>query len=168
MEDLETNQVLELLRAMDRLRRAWKSTNPGDALNKSQFFTLMTLQNKRAERFAGQPTTDVDPFAPMTLSELAKTMRQTMPAISQRIRQLEKLGYVSRKQDQNDRRTVWIQLTESGYEVLQQTCCSMFHRLERILKTVNKDGQQNARQLIDSLNRLADAARREFESEKAD
>lgn len=166
MEKPEANQTLELLAAMDRLRRAWKNANPGTVLNKSQFFTLMTLQNKGNERFVPDRCNLQDPFEPMTLSELAKAMNQTMPAVSQRIRKLEEMGYVERTQDEMDRRTVWIRLTDSGQGLLQETCHKMFDRLNRVLEQINQNGQQNAQKMIDSFNCLADAVQTEFDEDK--
>ena len=93
MKEMENSNALQMLRAMDRIRRAWKNASPSETLNKSQFFTLMTLHNKGADVFGGK-CPHVDPYEPMTLSALAKAMNQSMPAVSQRIRRLEELGYV--------------------------------------------------------------------------
>lgn len=166
MENPETKQTLELLAAMDRWRRAWKNANLGTALNKSQFFTLMTLQNKGNERFVPDRCNWQDPFEPMTLSELAKAMNQTMPAVSQRIRKLEEMGYVERTQDETDRRTVWIRLTEHGQDLLKETCHKMFDRLNRVLQRINENEQQDVQQMIDSFNCLAKAVQMEFDENK--
>lgn len=165
---MESNQTLELLSAMDRLRRAWKNVSPGTSLNKSQFFTLMTLRNKGRQDFFPDCCNPGDSFEPMTLSELSKAMKQTMPAVSQRIRKLEELGYVERTQDQNDRRTIWIRLTQQGYDLLKETCHTMFERLNRVLERVNQNGQNNAQQMIEAFHCLADAVQTEFERDKSE
>ena len=85
MKEMENSNALQMLRAMDRIRRAWKNASPSETLNKSQFFTLMTLHNKGTDVFGGK-CPHVDPYEPMTLSALAKAMNQSMPAVSQRIR----------------------------------------------------------------------------------
>lgn len=162
MEKNEQSNAIDLLRAIDRLRRVWKNASPGTTINKSQFFTLMALYSKGRECFSGTcGHPEVDPYEPITLSTLAKIMRQSMPAVSQRITQLEEMGYVQRKQDQNDRRTVWITLTEQGNSLLQDTCHTVFHRIERVMDAIDAQGQ-DSRQMIDAFNCLADVMQQEF------
>ena len=161
MEEMQNSDALQMLRAMDRVRRIWKNANPGNTLNKSQFFTLMTLHNKGSHVFE-ERCPHPDPYAPMTLSALARAMHQSMPAVSQRIHRLEELGYVCRTPDKTDRRTVWIALTESGNALLQQTCRDMFCRLERMMHRLEQQGNRTPAQVIEAFNCLAEAMEEEF------
>lgn len=161
---MEKSNALQMLRAMDRIRRAWKNASPSETLNKSQFFTLMTLHNKGSSGFE-ECCPNADPYAPMTLSALAKAMNQSMPAVSQRIRRLEELGYVCRTPDETDRRTVWIALTEQGNTLLQNNCHDMFRRLERMMTRLERQGERTPDQVIEAFNYLADAMEEEFGAE---
>lgn len=165
MKELENSNALQMLRAMDRIRRAWKNASPSETLNKSQFFTLMTLHNKGSSVFE-ECCPHTDPYAPMTLSALAKAMNQSMPAVSQRIRRLEELGYVCRTPDETDRRTMWIALTEPGNELLQRTCQDMFRRLERMMTRLERQGERTPAQVIEAFNYLADAMEEEFGADR--
>ena len=90
MKEMENSNALQMLRAMDRIRRAWKNASPSETLNKSQFFTLMTLHNKGADVFGGK-CPHVDPYEPMTLSALAKAMNQSVLLFST---YLKKISFV--------------------------------------------------------------------------
>ncbi|WP_395151378.1 MarR family winged helix-turn-helix transcriptional regulator [uncultured Allofournierella sp.] len=165
MQEFTQSRALELMQAMDRLRRAWKCAGPSGELNKSEFFTLLTLRNKGCDGFHAQLHSHKDESQPMTLSQLAKTMQQTMPAVSQRIRKLEQLGYVERTQDTHDRRTVWIEITPKGAQLLQTVGSEMHCRMERILNTLEQQSEGRVQGMIDSFNCLAEAVQQEFGAE---
>ena len=75
-----------------------------------------------------------------------------MPAVSQRISKLEAAGYVSRTPDEKDKRTIWIQLTPSGVELLQSSYQDMVREIGSILE---KMGQEDSETLIRVLEKLA-------------
>lgn len=165
MQSQSYSRSLELLREMDRLRRVWKLAIPNTGINKSEFFTLYAL------RHPDGPTLSCPPYggdrpAPMTLSTLAKAMKQSMPAVSQRITKLEELGYVRREPDQRDRRTVWIHLTSAGNELLQTTGSEMLGKLERVLHRLDTQDGVNAQLLIQAFHCLALAVQEEFSQGK--
>ena len=89
-------------------------------------------------------------------------MNQSMPAVSQRIRRLEELGYVCRTPDESDRRTMWIALTGQGNALLQENCRDMFRRLERMMTRLERQGERTPAQVIEAFNYLADAMEEEF------
>ncbi len=157
------SRSLELLREMDRLRRAWKLAIPNTGINKSEFFTLFTLRHPEGHPLAcGQAGQEP---GPMTLSTLAKTMKQSMPAVSQRISKLEELGYVQRVPDDHDRRTVWIHLTPAGLTLLQSTGEEMLGKLEHILHRLDTQSGVNTQLLIQAFHSLALAVEEEFSTQ---
>ena len=154
----QNSRAMELLREMNRLRRAWKLAIPNTGINKSEFFTLYTLCHPEGPGLscgAGAP-------APMTLSTLAKAMKQSMPAVNQRITKLEELGYVCRVPDHRDRRTVWIHLTESGNELLHTTGEEILGKLEHVLQRLDTQEGVDASLLIQAFRSLATAVEAEF------
>lgn len=161
MHTNEHRRALELLREMDRLRRAWKLAIPNTGINKSEFFTLYTLRHPQGHDLSCSPS---DPV-PMTLSTLAKTMKQSLPAVSQRITKLEELGYVCRVPDEHDRRTVWIHLTESGLALLHSTGEEMLGKLEHVLQRLDAQEGVDAQLLIQAFRSLATAVETEFSTD---
>lgn len=155
------SRSLELLREMDHLRRVWKLAIPNTGINKSEFFTLYTLRHPSGPTLGCRSCSQDDP-APMTLSTLAKAMKQSMPAVSQRITKLEELGYVQRVPDDHDRRTVWIHLTQAGSTLLQSTGEEMLGKLEHVLERLDTQHGVNAQLLIQAFRSLAMAVEEEF------
>ena len=161
MQAYTNARSLELLREMDRLRRAWKLAIPNTGINKSEFFTLFTLRHPDGHPLACGQSPASHP-RPMTLSTLAKAMKQSMPAVSQRISKLEQLGYVQRVPDSHDRRTVWIHLTPAGLALLQSTGEEMLGKLEHILHRLDTQNGVSSQQLIQAFRSLALAVEEEF------
>ena len=73
---------MRMFQIMDRLRRAWSEFHPSTDLNKSQLGTLLILRHGTEKPCA--PAQQAQ-HKPMTMSELAARMGQSMPAVSQRI-----------------------------------------------------------------------------------
>jgi DNA-binding MarR family transcriptional regulator len=55
-----------------------------------------------------------------TTAELASAIRVSPQGISLAVRELDRLGFVTRVPDAEDRRRVWIELTEAGRQKLAQ------------------------------------------------
>lgn len=189
-----SNQEMdEIFRQMDRMRRAWEHVSPSKKLNKSQFGTLFALARLSggrekhpaceaakcegaAPREAGMPcvpemqrepmeqsgtavqTETVAPAIPaakpVTLSELAGAMRQSLPALSQRVTALEERGFVERVADPADRRVTGLRLTETGRREMDIA----FRRFGGILsQAAERVGKQNMSLLLQLLGELAEA-----------
>ena len=127
----EQSRSMRMFQIMDRLRRAWSEFHPSTDLNKSQLGTLLILRHGTAKPCAPAQQTQ---HKPMTMSELAARMGQSMPAVSQRISKLEAMGYVRRQSDPRDRRTTWIHLTDAGIEQLEQKVAAHNSLVERTYK----------------------------------
>ena len=185
-----SNQELDdLFRQMDRMRKAWEHVNPSKKLNKSQFGTLAALsrlsggreQHRACEAAqcggaepleAGKqrgPRVTTEPAAggmaagseaaapsakPVTLSELAGMMRQSLPALSQRVTVLEEKGFVERVANPADRRVTGLRLTEAGRREMD----AAFRRFGEIFsQAAGRMGRQNMRLLLQLMGELADA-----------
>ena len=156
----EEERSMQMFRTMDRMRRAWMAVTPKPEIRKSQFGTLMVLCHGGRDPMNHQPH---DPFEPMTLSVLASLMGHSMPAVCQRISKLETMGYVRRFPDEKDRRTVWIQLTEAGDELLKTSYHSMVAKLDAIME---KMGEEDTRTMFRVLDKLASIMEQETDSEQ--
>lgn len=56
-----------------------------------------------------------------TVSEMAEYMGVSLSAITSMADRLVKTGYVTRKRSEHDRRLVWLELTDTGREVMEET-----------------------------------------------
>ena len=91
--------------------------------------------------------------AGLRVSELSKFCGMSRPAVSQQLNVLEKRGLVLRTMDKDDRRVVFVELTEEGNEKLK----SSFSLFFRNIKLVEEEfGEENIDQLVDLLNRLSE------------
>ena len=158
----EQEYIFDLLHAINRAHRAWKKADLQTNINRSQLFTMITLRNQSADRHEAVDCDSQYPFYAMTLSELARAMQQTMPAVSQKITKLTEIGYVKRTPDNSDRRTVWISLTEKGNTAVEENRKILFQHMEHVISLMERQDPQSVEQLIDNCNRLADAVQEEF------
>ncbi len=155
---MEEAEWLPLFRAVQRLQHVMRSAIPDNApVNRSQMFTLVALRDKGVQ--APPPREGPDSYAPMTLSSLARVMNQTAPALSQRITQLEEMGYVRRLPDSRDRRTVRVQLTEQGMELIEWAGREFSARIERLAALL---GPQEMNRMAADFERLSSAVEEVF------
>ena len=150
MEEYE-HQSSELFRLMDRVRRAWHGVAPCDRLSKSQFGTLLVVHRHEHLSEDSQFTEECHPIR---LSELASAMHQSLPALSQRMRTLEELGYIERVPNPTDRRSIGVCLTSDGRSELDRARERFSAILDRAMTLM---GPESAQQLMPLLAQLADA-----------
>lgn len=121
------NQILSI--QQDRLKKE------GIQLSLSEIHVLEAIQK----------------VTPPTMSLIAKKLRITVGTLTTAVKRLVKKGYVSRYQDETDRRKVYLKLTQSALEVLKAH--EQFHQemIEAVLSET-KDNQIPI--LIHSLSKL--------------
>ncbi|MBT5412969.1 MAG: MarR family transcriptional regulator [Rhodospirillaceae bacterium] len=100
---MHSGRIAELL---DRIGRATHCLQFADGLNPAQWETLRYLA--RANRYSRTPTA------------LAEYLGTTKGTASQTLRSLEAKGYIRREKRSADRRSVALDLTESGHAVMEQ------------------------------------------------
>lgn len=101
LTEMHSEQIAELL---DRIGRTAHCLQFADGLNPAQWETLRYLA--RANRYSRTPTA------------LAEYLGTTKGTVSQTVRALEAKGYIRRVKRSCDRRSVWLELTETGRGVL--------------------------------------------------
>lgn len=95
-------------------------------LNSGEFDVLATLRRSGNE-YRLKPT------------ELYQSLMVTSGAMTNRIDTLEKKGLVTRTHDHKDRRTIYVQLTKKGYDLISQAVISHSQTEESLLNALNKD-----------------------------
>lgn len=101
LNEMHSERIAELL---DRIGRATHCLQFADGLNPAQWETLRYLA--RANRYSRTPTA------------LADYLGTTKGTASQTVRALESKGYIQRVKRTCDKRSVWLELTETGRTVL--------------------------------------------------
>lgn len=148
--------ISALFRVLDRMRKAWQNVTPCDTLNKSQFSTLLAIAHPEVVCGPPPPGTEISfepPPRPVRLTDLARAMRQSLPALSQRVSALEALGYIEREPDPADRRVTGVRATPEGLRVLEQA----YKRFDGMLtRAIERLGQDDLRMLLELLVRLTE------------
>ena len=132
----------ELIRAAMRFKRMHTDFTPEIDINMNEFFLLKGISQS-------PPCSDKS----FRLADIHSHLQITKPAVSQMLNSLERRGYILREIDRNDRRKISITLTDKGREILKVTKKHMERKLDM---TISMFGEENTRQLINSLTLLAD------------
>jgi DNA-binding MarR family transcriptional regulator len=101
--------------------------------------------------------------ASFRVSQLAERLGIDAPAVTRKVQQLERLGFVSRGPDAEDRRATRIQLTSAGEATLQLVLKAHKKRLARLFDSWTKE---ELRSFSSSMGRFAEALTDEMENER--
>lgn len=91
---------------------------------------------------------------PYTLGELAERHSVSSPTMSNTITAIEERGWVTRTRSKEDRRLVWIEITDTGREVLENINRHFEERIAGLLGELSEHEQET---LIEGLTLLRDA-----------
>ena len=87
------------------------------------------------------------------VTQIAKALGISVPAVSKSVNALERKGFISRIENDSDRRVTYIKMTEKGYEHLRQGCDIS----ERIKKRIEKDiGHERFTEFHKTLHEIPD------------
>jgi len=76
------------------------------------------------------------------VSELSKQLKITSAAVTHVIQSLEKIGYITRTTDPNDRRSILISATESGHQFVAEREQELFDRFHDLRQHLGTDDTQ--------------------------
>lgn len=128
----------KLMEAFHRFRRAeWKkNTQEGCTFNEMKVLFIVRRFYKKNKQG-------------ITISETSTKMEVTSPTITQLIKGLEAKGFVTRLNDQVDRRVVRVQLTEAGEEATNKAVNDFSATIQGLCDYL---GDEKTRQFIELLN----------------
>lgn len=133
----------QLMRAQHRFIKAHKRITFPE-MRKSEFIVLDMIQRGKIK---GKSLEGV------SVSELAKNLLVTTPAVSKILRDMEEKGYIKRETDKNDRRNTIVKVTKKGEQARKETC----KRMDLLMQnSINRLGEENTEELIRLLNQLTD------------
>jgi DNA-binding MarR family transcriptional regulator len=127
--------LTRLVRLAESRRMSTPSQSPSNRLDRAAYTLLTRLEECPATR----------------LTELAALMEIDLSTASRQIRSLEERGFVSRIEDPRDQRTAWLEVTDTGQEVLG---AARVLRVERISSRLSTWGEHDVEELARLLSKL--------------
>lgn len=91
-----------------------------------------------------------------TAGALAESSLITTGGISLRVDRLEKVGLVIRERDHDDKRVVYVKLTEKGLELIEKVAADHFANEEKLLVGLTTSERRQLGQLLSRLERSLD------------
>lgn len=146
----------ELLNSIAKIKKiAYKGKKSQD-FNTGMIMTIKTImyncqQNSNDENYYGMKTSD-----------LTKILCITKPATSKMLNTLEENGYIKRCSNKNDRRVVYVRVTDEGEKYLEEEI-KKFNNFT--CKVIEKIGEEDTDNLIRLFGKLSDVIE-EIDSEK--
>ena len=101
-------------------------------------------------------------LAKITMTELANQLKITVGTLTTTINRLLKKGYVTRNQAEDDRRFVYIQLTEMGIAAFKEH--ETFHK-NMVKSVVSQLEEEDHDVLVHSLEKLTEFFREEYKNQ---
>ena len=150
-------RVRELFQAAAEIRDLFINYSPLPELNQGQFNLMRHLYIFETH---GCPMPHLPPDTydqqehGLKITALAGLMRNAPPTISQKVDELEALGYIQRRRGRRDRRAVYVSLTDEGRDLVNEAV-RLYENLGR--KVVDRLGEEEINTFIMTLRDLKDA-----------
>ncbi len=154
--NMEGSMIHELFTSFNNVRKLMGKLHSSRTLYPGEFMMLGAInhggcrhgeqEEKWDNRKEGEPG--------IRVSELCKMVHSTKSATSKMLKGLEEKNYIERITDTRDRRVVYIVLTETGKNIIQDSTKKMHEFTD---KTIKKMGEDDTRTLILILGRLYEA-----------
>lgn len=138
----------ELMEALQKLKRAARFDISKGELSRGECFLLQQIAKRNREAEEGTPG--------VRISDLSTHAHMSKPAVSQMLNVLENKNMVRRIMTKDDRRVVYVALTEDGQAALDR-----FFRLADVAmdRLISRLGAEDTDLLIRLINRLYDIVR---------
>lgn len=94
---------------------------------------------------------------PLGLTELAHAQRASQPGMTQLVTRMEREGLVRRTANSDDRRTVLVEATEAGLDLLRRRRAERAAALQRMLDRLDPQDQAAIAAALPALDRLVSA-----------
>lgn len=135
----------ELMEALHKLKRAARFNIPKGGLSRGECYLLQQIAKRNGEAEDGAPG--------VRISDLSVYAHMSKPAVSQMLNVLEDKNMVRRIMTKDDRRVVYVLLTEDGQAALDR-----FFRLADVTmdRLISRLGAEDTDLLIHLVNRLYD------------
>lgn len=135
----------ELMEALHKLKRAARFNVTKGGLSKGECYLLQQIEKRNRETEDGAPG--------VRISDLSAHAHMSKPAVSQMLNVLEEKNMVLRIMTKDDRRVVYVALTQDGQAALDR----FFHLADAAMdRMISRLGEEDTDLLIRLVNRLYD------------
>jgi len=131
MTQKEIAAANELMRVLREFKRDMRRPTHTHGMKPGEMAVMRTVAHHQIETGKG-----------IRVSEIGKILKIANPTVTQFINVLEKTGWVTRKMDNNDRRSVLVYLTEEGksrHQWFEDTMTEMFQSLTQHIGLVDTE-----------------------------
>ena len=87
------------------------------------------------------------------LTDVAKTLKVTLPAVTHKVNDLVKKQYIEKVQSESDLRVVYIKLTEAGKSYVESIRDDYYKPIEQLTKHI---GEEDTKNLLRILNKISE------------
>jgi DNA-binding MarR family transcriptional regulator len=137
MDKSLTQEFLEVMNNMRKLTSKHHNLYP---LHPGEFMMLSVIHN-----FMKEGGKDHQNYPGVKVGELSEVVHTTKSATSKMLRSVEEKGYIERVFDKNDRRVVYVKLSEKGDKLVKDTLNTKREFAER---TIQMLGEEDSKDLI--------------------
>ena len=116
---------------MKKIHMINKPSVPTGGLYRSEFFMLIVI--KKHEASSGENYEGIKP------SEIAELTGSSISAASKQIKTVEEKGYIERRYSKNDKRVVYITLTDKGRNILSQAKKERDKKIAAIIEAIGEE-----------------------------
>ncbi|TCZ78280.1 MarR family transcriptional regulator [Paenibacillus albiflavus] len=145
------SQGRQLLEAMSKFKRMHSMASSDVKIPRGEHVMMHVLYEFMKEQSHTHEAGAVPPG--MKVSELSERLKISPPSVSQMVNGLEEKNYVERVTTKNDRRVVYIRLTEQGKSILEEVTQEFMTFMDEV---VSRLGNSDTAELIHLFNRLYD------------
>lgn len=136
---METGNAEKIYQTMQKFQKLGMNSKFAGEMPRSEIMMLKMINR------------DTSSTEGVTISTLSERLEITKSAVSQMINVLEDKGYVERITTKNDRRIVYVRLTEVGEQSLEKSLQSLLVSLNQVFE---KMGEKDTETLLGLLNKL--------------
>lgn len=156
----------EFLMLMHKLTKLMKLHQPKMSVHPGEFTMLATIHECiRKQRKTGKK--EGNGFkSSVRISDISSEVHSTKPAVSKMINSLEQKGHVIRVPNSQDRREIYVELTESGEAILREHFKLMYHFTDLTLERIGEEDTKNLILLMNKFYEAMGVVLEEINSEK--
>lgn len=135
---MTSDRVSELLHLTHTISRLMRPKDTFGDVTRAEFFIMNVLFDaKKDENFKG-----------ITVTKIANIMHASTAATSKLLRIAEEKGYIARTLDDNDRRVVYICLTQKGEDLTESARNNANERIHYLLEKLGEADTENLMRIL--------------------
>lgn len=142
----EKELLEQIVESMHRMKKA-RFENLFEDLSQQDFFVMQMIVSHKKKEKRG-----------ICVSEIAKKMKISAPAVSRKLGEMEEKGLITRAVDPKDRRNTYVTITQRG-ETIREEAGHIVDTL--FIRVIRNMGEDNVRQMIQLWNQFASEMEKE-------